>query len=79
MHFPSGILLYKNLPIYSMVNQISFCFRTSIFFFMFLSDKSEKLPSIYSMWKQVLFWLCFYQAAYALSFWHSPAQKPSYL
>ena len=32
MHFPSGILLYKNLPIYSMVNQISFCFRISIFF-----------------------------------------------
>ena len=50
-----------------------------MFFFMFLSDKSEKLPSIYSMWKQVLFWSCFYQAAYALSFWHSPAQKPSYL
>ena len=32
MHFPSGILLYKNLPIYSMVNRISFCFRNSIFF-----------------------------------------------
>lgn len=43
-----------------------------MFFFMFLSDKSEKLPSIYSMWKQVLFWSCFYQAAHALSFWHSP-------
>ena len=40
MHFPSGILLYKNLPIYSMVNRISFCSRNS----MFLPGKSEKFP-----------------------------------
>ena len=32
MHFSSGILLYKNLPIYSMVNRISFCSRNLIFF-----------------------------------------------
>ena len=44
MHFPSCILLYKNLPIYSMVNQISFCFRNSIFFFIFLSGKFKKFP-----------------------------------
>lgn len=44
MHFPSGILLYKNLSIYSMVNQISFCFRNSIFFFIFLSGKFKKFP-----------------------------------
>ena len=40
MYFPSGILLYKNLPIYSMVNRISFCSRNS----MFLPGKSEKFP-----------------------------------
>ena len=40
MHFPSGILLYKNLPIHSMVNLISFCSRNS----MFLPSKSEKFP-----------------------------------
>lgn len=40
MHFPSGILLYKNLPIYSMVNRISFCSRNS----MFLPGKFEKFP-----------------------------------
>lgn len=40
MHFPSGILLYKNLPIYSMVNRISFCSRYS----MFLPGKFEKFP-----------------------------------
>ena len=44
MHFPSGILLYKNFPIYSMVNRISFCFRNFIFFFMFLSGKFQKFP-----------------------------------
>lgn len=40
MHFPSGILLYKNLPIHSMVNLISFCSRNS----MFLPSKSETFP-----------------------------------
>ena len=40
MHFPSGILLYKNLPIYSMVNRISFCSRNP----MFLPGNSEKFP-----------------------------------
>lgn len=44
MHFPSGIHLHKNLSIYSMVNQISFCFRNSIFFFIFLSGKFKKFP-----------------------------------
>lgn len=44
MHFPSGILLHKNLPIYSMVNRISFCSRNSMFFFMFLSGKYKKFP-----------------------------------